>query len=166
MRINWRSGALFGALGLVTAVVMAATPQSARANPYFQQQTGLACSACHLSGQENIGEQGLNPVGRAFKACGFKLGCDDARTAPVQHTTENWNGLRTFQNGCKNGQALWVALRPGKNSSNRDVVLVIEPGNHIQVGLSQNTSYAAKCGSAPTDEQRYYYVNLDQWSAP
>jgi hypothetical protein len=164
MRIG-RSKDFVWALGLLSALALAA-PQTARANPFFQKQTGLPCSACHLSGQENLGEQGLNPVGRAFKSCGFKIGCDDARPAPVKHTTENWNGFGNLQNNCQGGQTEWVALRPGKNSSKRDVVLLLEPGGHIRVGLSQGTTYAYKCGSLPTDDQQYYYLNMDQWSAP
>ncbi|HEY5072357.1 MAG TPA: hypothetical protein VII63_10030 [Caulobacteraceae bacterium] len=157
------------AFAAVFLLALVAWPRTAAATPLFKQQTGLPCSACHNSGQELQGEQGLNPVGRAFEACGEKLGCDDkgsfSRPAPVRHTTENFNGVANFTGKCS-GQTRWVALRPGRNAANRDLALILSPGDHVKVAVSQGSTFAARCGSAPDNDQQFQYINLEEWVAP
>jgi hypothetical protein len=58
---------------------MASAPHRAEANPYFAQQSGKDCSACHQPGREPEGPAGLNPSGLAFfdayKRCNYQIVC-------------------------------------------------------------------------------------------
>lgn len=145
---------------MLACLAFTAWPRAASANPFFQQQTGLPCSSCHISGQENQGEQGLNPFGQAFKHCGFKLGCA-APPAPSQpHTTQFFNGLANFHNTC-NGQQRWVGIRVRKNDDDRTMGLVIDPGQSVTVAVPIGSTWAASCGAAPQGNTTFHYIALD-----
>lgn len=157
--------AVAGALALAMGW-LGGTPPAA-ANPFFATQTKLPCSGCHLPGQEQNGQQSLNATGTTFLQCGYKPECiKPAPAAPVQHTTEKYNGIARFDYACTNNQMEWVALRPGKNQSKRDIAVAIEPGNHVILGVSVGTTYASKCNTAPDNADQFYYLTLTEWVNP
>jgi hypothetical protein len=164
MRVYWKSATLAMALASLSVLALLAWPHAASANPYFQKQTGLPCSACHNSGQENQGEQGLNPVGRAFKNCGFKLGCDDnARPAgppPRPHTTEFFTGTAYFTGSCV-GQQRWISIRPARNEQDRTMAIVLDPGQRLMIAVSTGTTYSASCGVSASPNSPFHYITLD-----
>ena len=169
MIAHWKSAGLVGVLALASCIMALAWPHAASANPFFQKQTGLQCSSCHNSGQENQGERGLNPLGRAFKSCGFKLGCDDTSHIPAPppkpHTSEFFGGLSIFHNNCA-GQQRWVAIRIHKNEIDRAMALVIEPGQSVTVAVPQGTVWAAGCGVAPTANASFQFLALTVAAPP
>ncbi len=61
--------------GSLLAAAAFAWPLASSANPYFAQQTGQPCTACHQPGQESAGLAGLNPTGQSFRACGEQPSC-------------------------------------------------------------------------------------------
>lgn len=148
-------------LSLCAAVFGLALPIGVHANTYFANQTGQACNACHLPGQEERGLQGLNAAGQAFKSCGFKLGCTGNSPSQHQKTTEHDNGVATFSNNCGNGQIRWVVLRPGMNDASRDIALMMDPGSRTKVAVSKGTTWAAACGNAPSNSQQFFWIKLD-----
>ncbi|WP_139374132.1 hypothetical protein [Enhydrobacter aerosaccus] len=161
MRRIWKLGFGFAGLGLLAmAGALLVVPGIAAANPFFANQTGQPCTACHVPGQEQKGLQGLNAAGQAFKNCGFKVGCT-ANGATQTKTTEHNDGLATFTNTCSAGQTRWVVLRPGLNDASRDIALMLDPGSRQKVAVSKGTTYAAACGNAPGNGQQFFWIRLD-----
>jgi len=66
--------------GALLALVL--LPGLARANPFFQDQTGQACVACHIAGMERDGRNGLNSVGHAFSANGNRMPTGNQNAVP------------------------------------------------------------------------------------
>jgi hypothetical protein len=162
MITQWKFASLAAATTLAACVMALAWPHAASANPFFQKQTGLPCSSCHNSGQENQGEQGLNAVGRAFKSCGFKLGCDSPAPTPPPRpkTTEFFDGLATFHGSCP-GQQRWVTIRVRKNEVERAMGLVIDPGQNVTIAVPIGTVWASGCGtSAGLDPSSFHFITL------
>ena len=148
---------------------------SASANEIFQQQTGKSCADCHRPNQEKLGVQGLNPMGLAFKNCGYKFGCSaaappspsapPAATPPAasvqtQNTTETHQGVATFSNTRCGAQTRTVVVRAGGNTRERSLILFVEPNQKIKVGVSRGTTWAASCEAIKEDAQ-FRFVAID-----
>lgn len=155
-------GRIASVLLLMVGLTLLCRVQPVAANDTFAQQTGLACAACHLPNQEQQGRGGLNPFGLAFLNCGHKLGCQPAN-ATVVHTTQNFTGIATFRNPCTNGQQEFIVLREAVNNAKNDVPLILDPNNHVEVGLSRGSTFAYQCGSMPTDKSEFHWITLDKW---
>jgi len=171
MRLN---SALLGLLGLALAA------GAAHATVDFSRMTGRDCATCHQDNQTPT-KQTVTPVGLGFADCRLEQSCINQWKAslppetrpggfnappPVAHTTANYDGVARFENRCPSGQARWVNLRPGKDSAKRDVVLILEPGQHILVGVSQGTVWGAGCGDTMKTPSSFSYVTLDKWANP
>ncbi len=150
---------LFGVATACAVALLASAATTASANTFFATQTAKACTACHNPGQEQLGPRGLNNYGTAFKSCGYK---DCPAPAAAAATTESNDGLAIFSNSCQGGQVRWVGLRPGRNITKRDVVLILDPGQRIKVGVSRGTTWAAQCGRPPSDNDQFHWVRLEQ----
>ena len=159
MRHRWKFASLVAVAGVSCAAALA-LPGIAEANPFFAKQTGQGCGTCHLPGQEEAGPKGLNPAGMAFKNCGYKTGCS-AAPAPVAATSENNNGLANFTNSCPAGQPRWVTVRAGRNGAERDVVLILEPGQRLKVAVSKGSTFAGKCNEPQKDSAQFSWIRLD-----
>jgi len=147
------------AAGLMLLAGLAAP--GARATPFFTQQTGLRCVSCHNAGQEADGVAGLNAFGITFKQCGYHVGCAvPPPPPPVALTTQSHDGLAVFKNVCAPGQQLFLALRPGKNSAKRDIVIILDPGDHVKMGLQAGSTLATACDHIPSDSDDFRWVNL------
>ncbi len=160
MRHHWKFVSLTVVAGVSCALATLALPGIAEANPFFAKQSGLGCSGCHQPGQEEAGVKGLNPAGLAFKNCGYKTGCS-APPAPVAKTSETDNGFANFNNNCPAGQVRWVTVRPGRNDSDRDLVLLMEPGQRIKVAVPKGSTFAGMCNQPPKDSGQFSWVRLD-----
>jgi hypothetical protein len=146
---------------LVAGCALLMWGRPAAANEVYQQQTGLPCSSCHMPNQELRGRDGLNPFGMAFLNCGHKLGCS---SSVAVHTTERFLGVATLRNTCKNGEQIFIVVREGKNKAKRDVPLILDQGNKVQIGLGRGSTFAYQCGSMPTDRSQYHWITLDKWT--
>ena len=161
MHRNWKFAAVAAALGVSCALTT--LPGIAEANIFFANQTGLSCTGCHQPGQEEKGPAGLNSGGLAFKSCGYKVGCVSAAPpAPVPATTENNKGLATFNNNCPSGQPRWIVVRAGRNDADRDVTLILEPGQHVKTVVTQGSTFAGQCNSPPRDSGQFSWIRIDQ----
>lgn len=60
-----------GAATAGAVLMLGFASEQADANPYWAQQTGKPCAACHYGGRETEGRAGLNPTGQAFLNCGY-----------------------------------------------------------------------------------------------
>lgn len=161
MRRQKKNAIRFASLAFLSAgcaLLLWARP--AGANEVYSQQTGLPCSACHKPNQELQGRNGLNSFGMAFLNCGHKL-CPPPATV---HTTENFVGIATLRNTCNNGEQIFIVVREGKNKANRDVPLILDQGNRVQIGLGRGSTFAYQCGSMPTDRSQYHWITLDKWT--
>jgi hypothetical protein len=161
MNGRWKFASGLGALGVVCGLAVVALPHKAGANVTFQQQTGLSCVSCHLPAQEQLGEKGLNGAGHAFKNCGYKLGCN-ATATPAPKTTETSGGVATFHNQCAAGQVRWVVVRAGLDQAERGIFLILEPGQHLKVGVTKGSTWTAKCNEVPSPNQPFTYLQLEQ----
>lgn len=161
MRKSWKFAAVAAALGVSCA--LATVPGIAEANTFFANQTGLSCTGCHQPGQEERGPAGLNAGGLAFKSCGYKVGCSSAAPpAPVPATTENNKGLATFHNNCPAGQPRWIIVRAGRNEPDRDMTLILEPGQNLKVVVSRGTTFSGQCNGPARDSGQFNWIRIDQ----
>jgi hypothetical protein len=86
MRLSRKISLSCAGVGLALAMI-AVAPHRAEANPYFAQQSGRDCAACHQPGREPEGPAGLNPAGLAFldayKRCNYQIVCALTSQPPV-----------------------------------------------------------------------------------
>lgn len=163
MRKSWKPASIAAALGVSCALAAMALPKMADANTFFANQTGLSCTGCHQPGQEERGPAGLNSAGLAFKSCGYKVGCGSAAPPPpAPPTTESNKGLATFHNNCPAGQPRWIIVRAGRNEADRDVVLILEPGQNVKAVVSRGSTFSGQCNAPPRDSGQFSWIRIDQ----
>ncbi|HEY5208431.1 MAG TPA: hypothetical protein VIJ42_03185 [Stellaceae bacterium] len=143
---------------VLLALAMLCAPSPSRANPFFAQQTGQPCSACHLPGQEPAGRDGLNPTGLGFLACGETPSCFGVQGQQFQRTTQNQSGVATFTHkGCGH-RPRYVTIRV---AGSVPVPFILDRGMEVHVVVSQNSTVASACGGYPGNGAQYQFIVLD-----
>ena len=168
-RSAFRRASLY--LGTAALAGLLSALQPAAANPFFQDQTHLQCSACHQPGREKDGEAGLNPFGMAFMDCGDKqpnadLSCPGGppltnrkkSASAADGTTRTQAGMAKFEDSCDSGD--YYIIRIGGSPSNA-VRFMLKNGHKVHIEVPVDSTYASQCGGFAGADGQYEYINLE-----
>jgi len=130
------------------------------ASPFFAQQTGKDCVACHQPGREADGKAGLNPMGQAFLQCGFKFDCSTPPVTPPKPITPVLRPVSpvvpspvgplkaaTFRDDCASDDSYFM-INTGVSRPSR-MSFVIKNRHHVTLLLPPGATFAMACGRAP-----------------
>lgn len=79
-----------------------------------------------------------------------------------KRTTQTDNGVLHFSNTNCNGQTRFIALRAGGNTTDRDIIMMLSPGQNVKVGVSRGSTWRGSCGSMPRDEDTFAWIPLEE----
>ena len=179
MRLSWKKS--LSCAGFVLALAMVAgTPHRAEANPYFAQQSGRDCSACHQPGREPEGAAGLNPGGLAFfdayKRCNYQIVCaltsqPPVTPAPTFSTVPSYPqpapyypqaapsyGKAKFEDFCF-GNSYFVVRVGG--APNHLVRFKLDLGSKVHVELPGGSTFVSQCGGYPSTNGMFHPVTYE-----
>lgn len=79
---------------------------------------------------------------------------------PVQQSTTSQysDGLTTIHNSCNGQNDFFVVATNNKVTTG--LIVILTPGQSVQLGVTQGSSYNHACGSVPTDSSHYQYFTV------
>lgn len=86
----------------------------------------------------------------------------EAEAQNQKRTTQTDNGVLHFTNNNCNGQTRFIAMRIGGNTTDRDMILMLSPGQNVKVGVSRGSTWRGSCGSMPRDEDAFAWIPLEE----
>ncbi len=80
------------------------------------------------------------------------------RSAPAQLSSQTSDGFANLNNTCGNQEAIFAVAT--NNNVTSGLVVVLKPGQTVELGVTKGSSYAVACGQPPTDFAHMKYFNI------
>lgn len=175
MRLSRKISLCCAGFGLAL-VMIAVAPHRAQANPYFAQQSGRDCAACHQPGREPEGAAGLNPAGLAFldayKRCNYQIVCALTSQPPVTPAPSYPSyqpspyypqaalsyGKAKFKDFCFGNS--YFAVRVGGNP-NHIIRFKLDLGSKVHIELPDGSTFVSQCGGFPSTNGNFHSVTFE-----
>jgi len=74
--------------------------------------------------------------------------------APASVTSQTSQGFTVFKDNCQGTE--YILLRP--TSADTGLIILLKPGQSIELGVGQGASYQSSCDTPPTDLTHFAYM--------
>jgi hypothetical protein len=84
------------------------------------------------------------------------LVCD---SPPAQPTTQTTDGTTNLTNTCSGGQTGYFGIATN-NSQSKGLIILLQPGQEVQIFVMKGTSYVAGCGAQAASNATFKYFTV------